>query len=274
MPWWKSEHGAVRDVSTKPTTVSTSPTTMTGHDPSPRLGRASSGGRGAFATSRSGSTGADALSSVSTRIGQSLHEGLHAAVPSASAKLLPRGLDATQRIRQRVRAATSSASGSWKSRSSGIPAVRRTALSRTLLAGRGAGRGGSSSEVEIGRTTAGSRPAAATTAWANSNHVTAPWLVTWWTPPRRSSASRRSIGARSAVNVGQPRWSSTNARRPGVSSPAASRRRIVATMFAPCSPHTHDVRTTVAALPRTSASRSPASFDDPYTPNGFGRSNS
>ena len=34
-------------------------------------------------------------------------------------------------------------------------------------------------------------------------------------------------------------------------------------MLAPCSPHTHDVRTTVAAAPSASASRSPASFDAP-----------
>ena len=46
VPWWKSEHGAVRDVSTKPTAVSSSPTMITGHEPSPRFGRASSGGRG------------------------------------------------------------------------------------------------------------------------------------------------------------------------------------------------------------------------------------
>ena len=72
--------------------------------------------------------------------------------------------------------------------------------------------------IELGRgdrcaRASGSRPAARTTSRANSNHDTAPWLVTWWTPLRRSSASRRSTGARSAVNVGWPRWSSTNARR-------------------------------------------------------------
>ena len=61
---------------------------------------------------------------------------------------------------------------------------------------------------------------------------TAPWLVTWRTPGRRSTTSRRSIGARSAANVGWPRWSSTNAQpvvlgRPGAgwSSPCWRRAR-------------------------------------------------
>jgi hypothetical protein len=51
---------------------------------------------------------------------------------------------------------TSSASGARKSRSTGRPASRHTALSSTLLAGLGAGRGGSRSAVEIGRTMSGS----------------------------------------------------------------------------------------------------------------------
>ncbi len=36
-------------------------------------------------------------------------------------------------------------------------------------------------------------------------------------------------------------------------------------MFGPCSPQTHDVRTTVAPIPAASASCSPASFEAPYT---------
>ena len=45
---------------------------------------------------------------------------------------------------------------------------------------------------------------------------------------------------------------------------------IVLTMLEPCSPHTHDVRTTAAAVPSASASRSPTSFVAPYTLVGFG----
>ena len=39
-------------------------------------------------------------------------------------------------------------------------------------------------------------------------------------------------------------------------------------MFDPCSPQTHDVRTIAADVPRAAASRSPASFDAPYTDRG------
>ena len=38
---------------------------------------------------------------------------------------------------------------------------------------------------------------------------------------------------------------------------------MVFTMFAPCTPHTHDVRTTGPRAPSASASRSPISFDQP-----------
>ena len=59
-------------------------------------------------------------------------------------------------------------------------------------------------------------------------------------PLRRSMASRRSIGARSAVNVGWPIWSSTN----DSVGCWSSNRSTVRTMLPPCCPHTHDVRTT------------------------------
>ncbi len=60
------------------------------------------------------------------------------------------------------------------------------------------------------------------------------------------------------MNVGCPRWSSTNARAPRSPARWEAARSTVATMLEPCSPHTHDVRTTVArgaerqrlALPR------------------------
>ena len=82
-------------------------------------------------------------------------------------------------------------------------------------------------------------------------------------PLRRSTASRRSIGARSAVNVGQPRWSSTNASAVcrSVRRQAQHRR----TMFEPCSPHTHDVRTTAAAG-RARAPRAPRPASTGRTP--------
>ena len=288
VPTWKSEHGAVRDVSTKPASVISKPTTMTGHEPSPRRGRASRGGRVGFASACSGSTGADALSSVSTRMrtivarrcptlprflvhcvprprlraartGRPSCAQAHAGRPSVDR----RPLDAGRRCRSAVRAATSSASGSWKSRSSGIPAVRRTALSRTLFAGRGAGRGGSSSAVVIGRTIAGSSSGGVGDVLGElePRHGTLVGDVMDAAAP--FGARRRSIGARSAVNVGQPRWSSTKARRPGVSSPSARRRRIVRTML----------RSVLAAHPRRAHHgrrraederlRSPASFDAP-----------
>src|SRR5262249_30757224 len=60
---------------------------------------------------------------------------------------------------QSVIAATRSASGSRWSRISGNPASRMAALSSTELAGRGAGRGGSRSDVAMGETRSGSCPA-------------------------------------------------------------------------------------------------------------------
>ena len=50
-------------------------------------------------------------------------------------------------------------------------------LSSTEFAGRGAGRGGSSSEVAMGRTLAGSSPAAARTSRTNSYQDAAPAFV-------------------------------------------------------------------------------------------------
>ena len=132
-------------------------------------------------------------------------------------------------------------------------------MSSRLLAGRGAGRGGSSSAVVIGRTIAGSFPIASTTSWANWNQEHASELVTCTTPLSRSSASRRTAGARSWVNVGVPTWSSTKAS----SGRSAARRTMVFTMLAPLTPHTHAVRTTVAAGPSASASRSPISLVRP-----------
>src|SRR5690606_5516234 len=78
--------------------------------------------------------------------------------------------------------ATTSSRGSWKSRLGANPWSRRARLSSTELAGRGAGRGGSSSAVLIGLIRSGSWPAAANTARANPYQLTAPWLVVWNTP--------------------------------------------------------------------------------------------
>ena len=126
------------------------------------------------------------------------------------------------------------------------PTSRSAALSSTELAGRGAGRG----RVELGRGDrlapgAGSSPAAASDGARRSSYqVVTPWLVTWKMPgqPLGGQHGRRPP-ARSAVKVGQPRWSST--KRSGPSPPA--RRSTVLTMLAPCGPHTHDVRTIVGA---------------------------
>ena len=130
-------------------------------------------------------------------------------------------------------------------------------LSRTELAGRGAGyRAESSSTVVIGLTRSGSPPASASTARTKPHQVVAPLLVTWKTPGRRSRPSVTTAGARSAVKVGDPYWSST--KRSSPSAPA--RRSAVTTMFAPCAPLTQLVRTMV--VPGLH-SRSPASLDAP-----------
>ena len=66
--------------------------------------------------------------------------------------------------------------------------------------------------------------------------------------------------ARSSVNVGLPRWSSTKASSGRSRSP-----RTVFTMFRPWTPHTHAVRTMVEA---GSTSSSPPRFDRPYAEAG------
>ncbi len=64
-------------------------------------------------------------------------------------------------------------------------------------------------------------------------------------------------GARSAVKVGDPCWSSMKRSSP---SPSAARRRAVTTMLAPWAPHTQLVRTIVDPGRH---SRSPASLEAP-----------
>src|SRR5207248_7510831 len=178
------------------------------------------------------------------------------------------GADAGRSVGHDCSCRTRRSSGSRKCVSSGSPPRRNAALSSTELTGRGAGRGGSRSSVAMGRTRPGSRPATSSTLRANSNQETAPWFVTWKTPGRRSTASRRIIGAQSSAKLGWPRWSSTNASF----SCSPARRRMVFTMLLPYSPHTHDVRTMVALVPSTS--HSPPSLDRPYTETGLGASHS
>src|SRR5690606_6291333 len=96
-----------------------------------------------------------------------------------------------------VRAATTSARGSRKSRDGSKPWARQARTASTEFAGRGAGRGGSSCAVLIGRTRSGSWPAAANTSRANWYQLTAPWLVVWNTPGTRSTPSLATIAARS-----------------------------------------------------------------------------
>ena len=83
--------------------------------------------------------------------------------------------------------------------------------------------------MAIGRTISGSLPISATICCAKPNQVVALWLVRWMMPLRRSRPTLRSIGARSAVNVGWPIWSSTNES----TSRSAARRMIVFTMLLP-----------------------------------------
>src|SRR5581483_2678745 len=80
---------------------------------------------------------------------------------------------------------TSLSMGACQSARSGSPAAASARLSSTELAGRGASRGGSRSEVAIGSTRPGSIPAAARTSRARPNQLVAPWLVTWNTPGAR-----------------------------------------------------------------------------------------
>jgi hypothetical protein len=83
-------------------------------------------------------------------------------------------------------------------------------------------------------------------------------LVTWKVPGRRAAARRRIATAKSAVNEGQPRWSSTNASEGRSASDST-----VLTMLWPCSPHTHDVRTIDEPGASAATSCSPPSFDRP-----------
>ena len=140
-------------------------------------------------------------------------------------------------------------------------------LSSTEYAGLGAGRGGRSSAVLMGRTRSGSAPASASTARTKPHHVVAPPFVTWKMPGLRSSPRVTIAGARSAVKVGEPCWSSTKRS----SSSSSARRSAVATMLAPWAPHSQLVRTMVDPGRH---SRSPASFDAPYTEDGCGTSHS
>ena len=77
---------------------------------------------------------------------------------------------------------------------------------------RAAGRGGAGRgrRWRSGGPSPGPCPSARTICWANPYQLVGVWLVRWMTPLRRSSPTRRSIGARSAVKVGWPTWSSTN----------------------------------------------------------------
>ena len=156
----------------------------------------------------------------------------------------------------RLRARTSRASGSWKSREQREAAQPQHGVveHRVGRPGRGPGRlevgGGDRRRPGRGR----ARPPPAPLGRTRTSD-TAPWLVTWCRPGRRSTARRRSIGARSAVKVGMAPLVVDEAQL-GRARPA--RRRIVFTMLAPCSPHTHDVRTMVAPPARPPARR-PAS---------------
>ena len=108
----------------------------------------------------------------------------------------------TRRAGQATSSATSALTDARQSGSSAMPDSRSAALSSTEFCGRGAGRGGTSSSVEIGSTTAVSPPAASTTAQAKPNQVVVPWFVTWNRPLRRSSDSETSVRARSCATVG------------------------------------------------------------------------
>ena len=100
-------------------------------------------------------------------------------------------------------------------RSGAAPCCR--APSRPGVAPAGAGR---TRAVLMGRTRSGSAPASASTARTKPHQVVAPLLVAWKRPGRRSRPSVTTAGARSAVNVGDPCWSSTKR-----SSPSPSARR-------------------------------------------------
>ena len=79
-----------------------------------------------------------------------------------------------ERSADRDQKSTRRPSASVHSGRRGIPDRRRAALSSRELAGRGAGRGGSRSEVAMGSTRSGSSPAAARVARAKPNQVVSP----------------------------------------------------------------------------------------------------
>ena len=149
------------------------------------------------------------------------------------------------------------------------PTPSRAALSSTELADGGRGgpaRGRRWRWARPDRDRARPRPA---TARANSNQLTAPWLVTWRMPgPAVDGQAAQHATARSAVKVGWPRWSSTKRQRSGA---RPARRRMVFTMLAPCSPHTHDVRTIVAPIPRPTPRARRRASTRPYTLTRVGR---
>jgi hypothetical protein len=109
-------------------------------------------------------------------------------------------------------------------------------LSSTLNAGLGAG--APKVAVSVGARST-STPASANTVRASSNHVQCPLLVRWYVPNRPLTASRRSAGARSKVNVGEPVWSSTTRRE----SRSEASRSMVFTKLPPVVPSTQEVRT-------------------------------
>ncbi len=141
---------------------------------------------------------------------------------------------------------TSRASASCQSGRRGRPDRRRAALSRTELAGRGAGRGGSSSAVVIGST------AARVVAGGREDR-----------PGEAVPGGHSLVGH--VESAGEP-LGGQHRERPGqvggegrapvlvvdetqrARADAASR-RTVPTMLAPWAPETHDVRTTVASGP-------------------------
>src|SRR5688572_21425643 len=99
-------------------------------------------------------------------------------------------------------------------------------------------------------------PAAWQIAIANSYQVHEPEFVAWTVPVARFATSSTSVPARSRVQVGDPRWSSTTES----GSPARARARIVSTKFLPPCPYNQAVRTIrwLGFADRTA--RSPASL--------------
>ena len=111
---------------------------------------------------------------------------------------------------QAVSSATSPVIACSQLGSSSQPDSRKAALSSTELAGRGAGRGGSSSAVEIGSTLALSRPAASSDeARRSRTRSSSPGSSRGRCRDGGPSERSTTLAARSAAEVGLPRWSST-----------------------------------------------------------------